>query len=247
MYTTINGQNIYFQKVGKGKNLILIHGWGADASTFWPVVDLLKDNLTLWLIDLPGFGRSELPKKQFSILDFAEIIAEFIKKNEIKKPTVLGHSYGGKIAIKLARTFPDLVDKLILEGSAGIRPEKNLLHFLIFPFVKIAHFLLPDIFHTRSKIRHKLYKKLESDYADAGKMKSIFLKTLKEDSISDLPKIQAEALLIWGEKDRAIPLRYGKKMYQLIKNSKLVIMEDTDHFPHLTWPERFAYYVKDFV
>lgn len=247
MYCAVNGQSLYFQKVGKGKNLILIHGWGTDVSTFWPIVDFLKDNFTLWLIDLPGFGRSEVPKKTLTISDFAKIIAEFIKKNKIKEPTVLGHSYGGKIAIKLASLYPNLIDKLILEGSSGIRPKKTLFQILIFPVVKIAYFLLPDIFNARAKIRNKLYKKLESDYADVGAMKNIFLNTLKEDISSDLPKIKAETLFIWGEQDRAVPLKSGKRMYQLIKNSRLVILEDTDHFPHIKQPERTAYYVKDFV
>lgn len=247
MYSTINGQNLYFQKVGKGRDLILIHGWGADVSTFWPMIDFLKDNFTLWLIDLPGFGRSDLPKKQFTISDFAETIARFIKNNHIKKPMVLGHSYGGKVAIKLASLYPNSIDKLILEGSSGIKSQKTLFQILIFPVAKIAHFLLPDIFNTRSKIRNKLYKKLESDYKDAGNMKDIFLNTLKEDLTEDLSKITAETLLIWGERDRAVPLRYGKKMYQLIKNSKLVVLEDIGHFPHTKDPERMAYYVKDFV
>jgi len=247
MYCKIEGQNIYFQKVGKGKDLILIHGWGADASTFWPIVDLLKDDFTLWLLDLPGFGRSDLPKKTFNISDFAKIIAGFIKDNNIKKTVIFGHSYGGKIAIKLVNLYPNLIDKLILEGASGIKPEKSLLQILIFPIVKIANLLLPNIGNYRERIRTKLYKKLESDYADAGNMKDIFVNTLKEDISSDLSKIQTETLLIWGENDRAIPLNYGKKMYQLIKNSKLVVLENVGHFPHIKWPERVAYFVKDFV
>lgn len=261
MYITLGGQNVsfskknslfaeqkvYYQKVGKGKDLILIHGWGADVSTFWPIIDFLKDSFILWLIDLPGFGRSQLPKKQFTISDFAKTIAEFIKKNDIKKPTILGHSYGGKVAIKLANVYPNLIDKLILEGSSGISPKKSFLQILIYPFVKVAHFLMPDIMGARSKMRTKLYKKLESDYADAGNMKSIFLNTLKEDLTAELPTIKTETLLIWGEKDRAVPLKFGKKMYRLIEKSKIAIIEDSGHFPHVENPERFSYYVKDFV
>lgn len=247
MYCEVAGQNIYFQKIGKGKDLILIHGWGADVSTFWPVVDYLKKDFTLWLIDLPGFGRSNLPKETFTISDFAEIIAEFIKTNNIKKPAVLGHSYGGKIGIKLAADYPDLIDKLILEGAAGIKPAKNLLQILIFPLAKIANLVLPNVGNYRERIRTKLYKRLESDYKDSGNMKDIFVNTLKEDLTADLPKIQTETLIIWGEKDRAVPLKYGKIMFQLIKNSKLVILEGIGHFPHIKWPERVAYAVKDFI
>ncbi len=247
MYTKIDSLNIYFQKVGKGKNLIMLHGWGADVSTFWPIVDLLKEKYTLWLIDLPGFGRSDLPKKVFTISNYAEVIVEFIQKNHIKKPSLFGHSYGGKISIKLAALYPTLLDKLILEGSSGIKLEKSLFQIFISPFAKLAHFLLPDVFHFRSKMRQKLYKKLESDYADAGEMKQIFLNTHAEDLSADLPKIKTETLLIWGERDRAVPLKYGKRIYQLIQNSKLVVLEGTGHFPHIKAPERIAYYVADFV
>lgn len=252
MYCEVEGQNIYFQKLGKGKDLILIHGWGADVSNFWPIIDYLKDSFTLWLLDLPGFGRSDLPKKQFAISDFAQIISGFIKKNNLKKPAVFGHSYGGKVSIKFASLYPNLIDKLILEGASGIRSQKTLLQILIFPVVKIANLLLPNIGNYqvignyRERIRTKLYKKLESDYKDAGNMKDIFVNTLKEDLTDDLKKIQVETLLIWGENDRAVPLKYGKKMYQLIKNSKLVVLENIGHFPHIKWPERVAYFVKDF-
>lgn len=247
MYTQIGDQNIYYQKVGSGKNLVLIHGWGTDVSTFWPLVDLVKDKFTLWLVDLPGFGRSDLPKKVFTVSDYAKIVAGFIKKNNIEKPVLFGHSYGGKVAIKLAGLYPNLLDKLILEGSSGIKPQKTFFQILVYPLAKVAHFLLPDIFHLRSRVRQKLYKKLESDYADAGAMKETFLKTHAEDITPDLAGIKTQTLVIWGEKDRAVPLRYGKKIYQLIKNSKLIILEDTGHFPHIKLPERIASYVKDFT
>lgn len=247
MYSRINGQDIYYQKTGSGKDLLMIHGWEADVSTFWPVVDFLKDDFTLWLIDLPGFGRSGLPQKTLTISDFAKIIADFIKINKIKKPVVFGHSYGGKIAAKLAADYPDLIDKLILEGASGIKPSKSLFQVLIFPLVKIANIILPDIGNYRERIRTKLYKKLESDYKDAGNMKDIFLNTLKEDLTDDLKKIRSETLLIWGEQDRAVPLKYGRMMYRLIKNSRLVVLEDRGHFPHIKDPQRVAYYVKDFI
>lgn len=247
MYSEVIGQNIYYQKVGKGKDLILIHGWGADVSTFWPIVDSLKEDFTLWLLDLPGFGRSDLPKKVFTISDFAKIIAEFLKKNKIEKPAIFGHSYGGKVAIRLTSLHPNLINKLILEGSSGIIPDKSFLQILIFPLAKIAHYLLPNLWNTRTKLQNKLYKKLQSDYLDAGWMKDIFLNTLKEDISADLSKIPTSTLLIWGENDREVPLKYGKRMYQLIRNSKLEVLEGIGHFPHIKWPERVAYFVRDFV
>lgn len=247
MYTKINNLNIYYQRTGRGKNLIMLHGWGQDVSTFWPTLDNLKNNFTLWLIDLPGFGRSDLPKKTYDTKDYAQIISEFIKENKIKKPVILGHSFGGKVAIKLASLYPNLISKLILVGPSGIKPDLSFKNLFIYPLAKIIHYLIPDIFNIKSIVRRKFYSKIESDYANAGLMRDTLLKTLKEDLTSNLAKIETETLLIWGERDRAVPLKYGNRMYQLIKNSKLVILENEGHFLHVHDPERLTYYVKDFV
>lgn len=238
---------IYFQKVGRGEDLILLHGWGMNVSTWWPVVDLLKEDFTLWLLDLPGFGRSDPPKKAYDTKDYADIIAEFIKNNKIKKPSLLGHSFGGKIAIKLTATYPNLVNKLILVGSSGIKPVPSFRRILIYPLAKIIRYLVPDIFNLKTIIRKKFYRKIESDYENSGLMKNTLLKTIKEDLTEDLKKINNETLIIWGEKDRAVPLKYGKIIYWLIKNSTLVVLEDRGHFLHTHDPERFSYYVKDFI
>lgn len=249
MYIQINQQNIYYQKVGKGKNLIMLHGWKQDVSSFWGVSDLLKDQFTVWLIDLPGFGRSDNPRKAFSVSDYAEIIKGFVNKLGINKPSVLGHSVGGRIAIKLAAKYPDILHKLILEDSAGIRPKRDIPKFIFYSLAKIFKYLIPDIFNLKEKVRVKFYKGLESDYLTAGPLQETFIRVLNEDLTSDLPGIKTETLIIWGEKDPTLEasLNNGKKMYQLIEKSKIIILENVGHFPHLENPERFCHYVKDFV
>lgn len=249
MYIEVNNQNIYYQKIGKGKNLILLHGWKQDVSSFWGVSEILKEKYTIWLIDLPGFGRSENPKSAFSVSDYAEIIKGFIEKSNIENPSLLGHSVGGRIGIKLASQYPNLLNKLILEDSAGIRPKRDVPKFIFYILAKIFKYLIPNIFNIQEKIRTKFYKTLESDYLTAGDLKETFTKVLNEDLTPDLLKIKNETLLIWGEKDPTLEssLANGKKMYQLIEKSKLAIIENVGHFPHLENPERFAYYVKDFI
>lgn len=247
MYTKVNNLNIYFQKVGKGRDLIMLHGWGLNSSTFWPSVDFLKENLTLWILDLPGFGKSDAPQKAFDTSDYAEILAEFIRINKIKKPSILGHSFGGKISIRIASKYEDLIDKLILVGASGIKRIPSFRKVFIYPLAKIVHHLVPDIFNLKTIIRKKFYRKIESDYENAGLMKDTLLKTIGEDLTEQLKKIKNETLIIWGDEDKAVPLRYGKKMYQLIENSKLIVIEGKGHFLHVHDPERFTYYVKDFV
>lgn len=252
MYLIINNQNIYYQKIGKGKDLILLHGWGQDVSTWWGIVDLLKNDFTLWLIDLPGFGRSDIPKTPFKMKDYAEIVAEFIRAQRINRPILLGHSLGGRVAIRLASHMSsgnvNFIDKLILEAAAGIKPKRDHLKPIFYALAKLSY-LIPNLFNLKERLRVWFYKSLESDYINAGSLKETLKNILDEDLTSGLPNIQTETLLIWGEEDptqEASP-KFGKRMYQLIKNSRLEVLEGVGHFPHLERPDLFAQYVKDFV
>ncbi|MDO8429154.1 MAG: alpha/beta hydrolase [Candidatus Daviesbacteria bacterium] len=246
MYIAVNNQNVYFQKVGTGPDLIMLHGWGQDVSSFWGVLDGLKTDFTIWLIDLPGFGRSDLPQKPFTVSNYVSVINSFIEENKIKKPILLGHSLGGRIALKLAAHYPETIDKLILEDAAGIKPKQDSLKPIFYLLAKIFK-VFPDIFKLKTRLRHYFYSSLESDYLTAGEMKETLTKILAEDLTPDLSKIKTETLILWGEKDRAVPLKDGKKMYQLIANSRLEVIDEIGHFPHLEKPNLFIHYVKDFA
>lgn len=246
MYILINNHQIYFQKVGRGKNLILLHGWGADVSSFWPIVDFLKQNFTLWLLDLPGFGRSDLPKGQWSVEDYADTVAKFIKDHKIKGPVVLGHSFGGSVAIKLAAKYPNLISKLILEASSGIRPKPSLFNRLSIILAKIIKFGLPNLLNVKDRVKNWFYKLTGSDYLTTGVLKKTFVKIIRDDLTLDAQKIPHKTLIIWGEDDFLSPLKLGKKLYQLIKNSKIEILEECNHDPHIKQTEKFVRLVKDF-
>lgn len=247
MYATINDQQIYFQKLGKGNDLILLHGWKQDVSSFHNISEILKDHFTLWLIDLPGFGRSENPKKPFYVKDYAEIIEEFIKQNKLKNPRLLGHSLGGRIGIKLASQNPEILSKLVLESSAGIKHEHDLLRMASFGLAKIFNALTPDSLSFKKYLKHKFYKQVGSDYDDAKELKSTFVNIINEDLTPDLSKIKTQTLVIGGELDTAVPPRDQKKMYRKIPDSKLEILDKVAHFPHLENPQKFLYYVTDFL
>lgn len=248
MYISVNNQNIYYQKVGKGKDLILLHGWGQDVSTWWGVVELLKDDFTLWLIDLPGFGRSDVPKTAFSNKDYAQVVQGFIEKLNLKQPSLVGHSLGGRVAIKLSSSQGQ-IDKLILEDAAGIKPKQDYLKPFFYVCAKVVKNILPNWFNLRDGIRQRFYQSLESDYLKAGQMTETLTNLLREDLTIDLAKIKNETLIIWGEKDRTrgASVADGKQMYRLIEDSRIEIIENVGHFPHLENPIRFAYYVKDFL
>jgi len=249
MYITLSEQNVYYQKLGEGKDFIMLHGWKQDVSTFHKVAEELKKHFTLWLIDLPGFGRSENPKKDFRVSDYADIVAEFIKFNKIEKPVLLGHSVGGRIGIVLASKYPEVLSKLILEDSAGIQPKRDLAKFIMYPFVKAFKYLIPNLFNLKTKIRHKFYRNLESDYLTAGALKGTLTNILREDLISELSNVKTPTLIVWGSDDPNLESspENARIMYKKIPFSKLEFIEGAGHFPHLTHPEKFLYFVKDFA
>lgn len=246
MFLNLKGQQIYYQTVGKGKNLILLHGWRQDVSTWWGVVDSLKDEFKLWLVDMPGFGRSDLPKKPWTISDYADCITSFIQNRKISQPILLGHSLGGNVAIKLAAKHPNLIHKLILEDSSGIRPQKTVQSAIFFVLAKVIKYLIPNLFNLRERIRFRFYSAIGSDYLIGGDLKTTLQNILAEDIEQDAKKINTETLILWGENDSTVPLKVGKKLYQLIKNARFEMIEEVNHFPHLENPMLFNYYVKDF-
>lgn len=248
MYIQINDLNIYYQKLGQGKNLVILHGWGNDVSSFWGVAQELKTNFTLFLIDLPGFGRSDLPAKAFELKDYAEVVAQVIKKLKLSKPSLLGHSVGGRIAIKLASKDPNILEKLILEDSAGIKPKTTLKGRLLFLSAKLFN-LLPNIWQIKTRLRAKFYGNSEYDYYKAGPLKETFKKIIGEDLTKDLPNIKTDTLLLWGENDPhpESSLQSGKKMYKLIPNSRIETIDAVGHFPHLENPKMFCYWVRNFL
>lgn len=249
MYIVANNQQIYYQKIGKGKDLVMLHGWANDVSSFWQVAQDLKADFTVWLIDLPGFGRSENPKKPFKVLDYAETVKAFIDELKIQKPIILGHSHGGRTTIKLTSKYPDTAEKIILLDSAGIKPKRDGFKFIAYILAKMFNILFPEIWGLKKLLRHYFYKNIESDYIRAGKLKETLKLILEEDLTADIKKIQTETLVLWGENDPTLEasLANGRRMYKLIPKSRIEIIEGAGHHPHIDNPKMFVYWVKDFA
>lgn len=186
----------------KNKQLIFLHGWRLDKNCFSELEKQLNYNKVLF--DLPGFGDTELPKRPWGTLDYAN----YVKNNFLIKPSILvGYSFGGRIAIKLAINYPELVEKIILISSSGLRKEISL-----------------------KRCWRRFWKKSSKDYQQAGALKPILSKIVREDLTQDLKKIKCPVLLLWGEQDKETPIWIAKKMHKLIANSKLIILPNLDHW-----------------
>lgn len=240
MKIEINNLNIYYEVYNENNNtdkasVLLLHGWGADHKYFLPIINTIKEKHKTFTLDLPGHGESDALIKSFSVDDYKDIIIKFINAMSIKDIILIGHSYGGRIIIKINSevNLPFNIEKNILIDSAGIKPKTTLSKTIKITSYKIGKFLLnliPDK-NKREERLNELKKKFgSSDYINATPiMRETLVKSVNED-LSPLLKNMKETLLIWGDKDTATPLYDGEYMEKEIDNAGLVVLKGTGHF-----------------
>lgn len=235
MFIKLKNLRLHYKVSGKGEPIILLPGWGANVDYFVKLAEHLSHKFTVYSLDLPGFGLSSAPEEVWGSRQYADLVKRFISELQIANPILLGHSFGGKIAIHLVAE--DLAQKIILISSSGIQLPKSLKTKLRIYFFKMLKFFarLPIIKSVLAP-KMKLYRKKfgSSDYKNAnGIMRSILVKTVHENVLTLLPRIKIPALLIWGDQDCETPVRAGEIMQQGILGSKLKIIADSGHFPFL--------------
>ena len=229
----VQGLKINVSVKGDGKTpVILLHGWGQSMDSMQIIGDFLQRDFTVYNIDLPGFGLSDKPEFPFNTKDYADILYDIIKHFGIMHPIIVGHSFGGKIAIKYASLY-DGVNKLVLVDSSGIVKRKKAAYYIKVYTYKIVKrlFSLPGLKKYRSKVLNKFGS---SDYKNAeGVMKNTLVKVVKEDLRNDLPKIFCPVLLVWGRSDKVTPISSAYIMQKLLRDAGIVIIEGGGHFSYL--------------
>lgn len=236
---------------GEGKDIIVLHGWGANIMTVLPIVNILKDKFKVHAIDLPGFGESEEPKEPIDSFEYTNIVKAYMDKMNIKKAILIGHSFGGKLSIILGHKYPETIEKIVLVNSAGLIPKRGPKYYIKVYSFKTMRFIYKKVFFwlkDDAKLE-KFYKKFGSrDYKDSsGVMRKILVRVVNENLISLLGDIEAPTLLIWGDKDTSTPLYMGKIMENNIKDSGLVILEGTGHYSYLDDYQKFTVILRNFL
>ncbi|MBB6451363.1 pimeloyl-ACP methyl ester carboxylesterase [Geomicrobium halophilum] len=249
MFIDINGSQVHYHRSGQGKDVLLLHGWGANIDTFAPVHRNLEQYFTVWSIDFPGFGESSEPPEPWSVDDYTNMLDTFIKENGIERPILIGHSFGGRVSIRYASDRD--VHKIILVDSAGIKPKRSWkYHAKVYTYKASKLVLnLPGLKSRKDDILANVKKRLGStDYQNvSGVMQQTLVKVVNEDLQHYLPKISVPSLLVWGEHDDATPVSDGRTMEEKIPDAGLVVLKGAGHYAYLDNLQEFLIILNHFL
>lgn len=233
MNVVVNGLMTNYQKVGKGPLVVCLPGWADTGASFSKLAEKLQTRYTILSLDLPGFGGTQMPPNAWGLKDYANFVSEWLQKLDEKNVyAIIGHSYGGAVAIYGLSDKDFAANKLVLLASAGIRNKSSTRKKILKVAAKVAKgplYLLPN--HTRHKLRDKFYGAIGSDLTLLPHMELIFKRIIGEDVQAKARNLKLPTLLIYGKKDKDTPIADGQKLAAAIPNAKLDII-DGGHFLH---------------
>jgi pimeloyl-ACP methyl ester carboxylesterase len=271
-FVTIHGHRRAFVKAGKGPALLLLHGVGCDHTSWDEVIEPLSRRYTVIAPDLLGHGQSDKPRADYTLGGFANGMRDLITVLGIDKVTVIGHSFGGGVAMQFAYQFPERTERLMLVASGGLGAEVSpgirmistpgfdqLMSVLTLPGLRHAGVLgLRALAATPWKVTRDLdevadifdsFKDKQARQAVRHVVRAVVDWQGQIVTMADRAYLTEEMPLwvVWGRDDRVIPVRHAGNAAALAPRSRVEVIPDAGHFPHKDHPERFAAIVADFV
>ncbi len=229
---------------GEGEIILLLHGWGANITLYRSIIDTLKKKRRVIAPDMPGFGKTPEPPAPWRVDDYVDFVLKFIASFDIKKLSVVVHSFGGRVFFKMnaRENLPFTIDKAVLIDSAGILPKKTFWQKVslrcyklgrAFMSTRVMHFLYPDAVEDMRR------KRGSSDYNNATPlMRATLVKVVNEDLEPLMGLVKCPTLLIWGDLDTATPIEDARRMESLIADAGLVVCEGAGHFSYAEQPAK---------
>jgi len=261
-WANLDGLKIRYRESGKGndRHVLFIHGLGSSSDRWLGIPDVLSANFHTIALDLPGFGESDKPATMnYTIQNFRETIVDFINKLGINdgKTSIIGHSLGGFIAAEVTIENKNLVERLVLIDSSGMLKKPTPL---------LEEYLQVAMNPTADKVR-KVFEQMVADPAripsklvdgfiariNSPNAKYAFKSTLQNSAntqiglerlelIEDIP-----TLIIWGTKDKVIPINHSELFKEAIMNSRIEIIQDAGHAPFAEKPDQVCEILRNFL
>ncbi|HTL87502.1 MAG TPA: alpha/beta fold hydrolase [Acidimicrobiia bacterium] len=268
----IHGHDLAYRIGGEGPVVLLVHGMAGSSATWRRVMPTLAERFTVIAPDLVGHGQSEKPRGDYSLGAFATGLRDLLLALGHERATLVGQSLGGGVAMQFAYQYPERCERLVLVSSGGLGDDVNLLlRLLALPGAELvlpvactkwlygvgrttATWLRKVGLHTSPHIDEvwTAYGSLTD-----GETRASFLSTLRSVvdvggqrvSASDRLYLASEVptLIVWGDRDRIIPVEQGRETHEAIPGSRLEIFPGAGHFPHCEDPARFCNVLSDFI
>ena len=264
----IDGRPVNYVDVGEANegSVVFIHGLGGCWQNWLENLPRFAQDRRCVAIDLPGFGRSEMPAGEVSISAHARCVDELCSQLGLESVAVVGNSMGGFVGAEVAIAFPQRVERLVLVSAAGIstvharrKPLLTIARILaaggtmsaaqqkaVLSRPALTHAALAFVFRHPTRMRRDLlWEQIQ------GTGKPGFLPALESllgyDFTDRLPQIGCPTLIVWGGNDLVVPTRDSHEFERLISDSRKVIFEDTGHCPMLERPETFNACLAEFL
>ncbi len=214
---------MYYKKVGDGPPIVFLHGWGCDGSIFEDIVFGIS-GFSCYLVDLCGFGQSPLPPEEgWNVTDYAMSLHQLLNQLQVSSATIVGHSFGCRVAMVFSAMYPQCVKQLLLVAPAGLRK------FSIGRSLKVFRYKI-------NKLLNRLIGKRQTknwgseDYKNCNNgMKNTFVKVVNQNLAPFAKRISCRVLILNGRQDKQTPLSHAKRLNKIIRNSTLVALNG-DHF-----------------
>lgn len=241
-----------------GRGVLFLHGWGCSAQMMEGAQKTLAKTMRTAAVDFPGhgkMGKAKEPPCPWGVPEYMEMTAAIIRQLNLAPCDIVAHSFGGRVAILLASTYPELVGRMVLTGAAGVKKPatgKATVRQRTYKTLRGAMNLMEKAHVFGSlpeKGREALIQKFGSpDYrALTPEMRKTFNQVIALDLTDRLPLVKAETLLFWGEEDTETPLWMGQKMEELIPDAALIKESGTGHFAYLERAEKFGRIIRSFL
>lgn len=220
-----------------GLQLVWAHGWGQDHRAFLPMAEAMAGRAANLLIDFPGFGQSPVPDAAWDTADYAERMASWLAtlpRPAGAKRVWIGHSFGCRVAVRLAARHPQSVDALLLIAGAGLQRKRAALPALKVK-ARIAHYKLLKAMARDDAARAALQERFGSvDYRNAGAMRPVFAKVVREDLSDEARRVACPVALLYGADDEETPPEFGRRYARLMPDARFEELPGLDHLSILT-------------
>lgn len=212
----------------------MLHGWGLSAKTFEPlVIELKKQHFHVFAPDFPGFDSLHIPKKPLTLSDYVEFLHTYLQNHHITNPVLIGHSFGGRVALKYQLQYPKNVAALVLTGAPGFTPvsRKKLTVFIAIAKIGGTLLSLPILYRLKDRVRLWYYYVVGARdfYRAEGVMRETFKNIVKEPLLVCMESVNVPTLLVWGESDIIVPIAIAYRMERVIRGAKLLVLPQEGH------------------